>query len=83
MATPKVKREPLIDDDTDDFTPKCVAALEEIFQRFDVDKDGVLNEKELDEFAKACNGTPFDEDSKTEIKTYFDTTDKGDLTLKG
>jgi hypothetical protein len=30
-----------------------------------------LNDKELDAFAKACNGKPFDKEAKEEIKENF------------
>lgn len=36
----KKKRVPLLDDESDDFTPECMQALEEIFARFDKDGDG-------------------------------------------
>ncbi|PRP86718.1 hypothetical protein PROFUN_02867 [Planoprotostelium fungivorum] len=80
MTTPKP---PLIDKKSGDFTQKAQKAFEEIFARFDQDKDGALNSVELDAFATACNGTPFDDSSKQEIIDYFDVTDDNALTLKG
>eukprot|EP01117_Protostelium_nocturnum_P012709 TRINITY_DN468_c0_g1_i1.p1 TRINITY_DN468_c0_g1~~TRINITY_DN468_c0_g1_i1.p1 ORF type:complete len:119 (-),score=31.89 TRINITY_DN468_c0_g1_i1:81-437(-) len=80
---PKEKKLRLISRETGDFTPKAEAAFEEIFKRFDADSDGVLNEKELDDFAIACNGEPFDANSKAELRNAFDTDEKEQLTLKG
>ena len=42
--------------------------LTEIFRRFDVDKDGVLNDAELNAYAVACNGKPFDEQTLIDIR---------------
>ncbi len=73
----------LIDDDTDEFHPKCKAALEEIFHRFDIDQDGALNDRELDQFALACNGNPFSESDRQQIKEFFDINQQESLTEKG
>ncbi len=73
----------LIDDQTDDFTEKCRQALTEIFQRFDLDKDGSLNEAELDAYAMVCNEKVLSQEEKGEIKTYFKLDEKGNLTLEG
>jgi Ca2+-binding EF-hand superfamily protein len=62
----------LIDDDSGDFIPKCEQALREIFSRFDKDGDSCLNEEELDNFAIACNGKPFDSTAKEELKDAFE-----------
>lgn len=42
-------------DDEGDFIDAAVKVFEEIFQRFDVDKDGALNDAELDAFAIVNN----------------------------
>ncbi|KAJ1888049.1 hypothetical protein LPJ66_008771, partial [Kickxella alabastrina] len=47
----------LLQDDME-FTPKCEAALGEIFDRYDKDRDGELNEQELQAFATFTNGEP-------------------------
>lgn len=44
--------------DNMEFTPECEAALNEIFSRYDKDKDGALNEEELQAFAQFTNGKP-------------------------
>lgn len=41
--------------ETDDFTPKFKKILDEIFERYDEDKDGHLNHQELQTFAKTSN----------------------------
>jgi len=46
---------PLIHMETDDFTPKFKKILDEIFERYDEDKDGHLNHQELQTFAKTSN----------------------------
>jgi Ca2+-binding EF-hand superfamily protein len=70
-------------DDEDWFTPSAERVLTEIFEKFDVDKDGALNKNELDAFATATNGTPFDKETLQEIKDAFDVNEKEDLTKKG
>jgi hypothetical protein len=44
-------------DDEQEWNPTCEKALLDIFKSFDEDKDGCLNDKELDAFAIATNGT--------------------------
>ncbi|KAJ2584685.1 hypothetical protein GGH95_000221 [Coemansia sp. RSA 1836] len=60
-----------------EFTPKCESALKEIFERYDQDKDGALNEKELQAFATFTN-----ESDLADIRTNLDCTEDGAL-LKG
>jgi len=43
----------------------------------DVDKDGALNDAELDAFATELNGKPFPPEDKEEIQTYFQVTSIG------
>jgi len=70
-------------DDNGELSQLFVVALKEIFTRFDKDKDGSLNDEELDDFSRICNGEPFEEDSKQEIKSFFDVDEDSNLTLQG
>lgn len=45
-----------------------MAVLTEIFRRYDLDGDGVLNESELNGYAIACNGKPFDAQTLIDIR---------------
>ncbi|KAF9585586.1 hypothetical protein BGW38_001672 [Lunasporangiospora selenospora] len=74
---------PNLVDDEGDLTQACWDALVAIFHKYDVDKDGVLNDHELDNFARDTNGDVFDEDSRAEIRGFLDVDDKGNLKLKG
>ncbi|KAJ3055159.1 hypothetical protein HK097_011313 [Rhizophlyctis rosea] len=74
-------RKPLLDDN-DQFLPEVQKALLEIFDKFDLDKDGKLNNAELDAFAVASNGEPFDDASLNDLFANFDN-DKGKLTKDG
>ncbi|KAJ2485933.1 hypothetical protein IWW37_005787 [Coemansia sp. RSA 2050] len=65
-----------------EFTAKCEAALSEIFERYDLDKDGALNDKEMQAFATFTNGAPFTETDLADIRTNLDCTGDGAL-LKG
>jgi len=49
------------DSDQLDMSDRLVEVLSEIFQRFDVNKDGEWDQTELDAFAIACNGSAFDD----------------------
>ncbi|KAJ9075911.1 hypothetical protein DSO57_1031181 [Entomophthora muscae] len=69
--------------DDGELKEEVVTILEEAFSRFDADKDEALNQKELDAFATALNGVPFDEDSLKQIKEVFDVTEEGHLTKRG
>jgi len=68
-----------------DLVGACERALTEIFTRYDVDKDGALNESELDAYAKKTNGTEtgFSDQEKQEITEYFEINAEGALTLRG
>jgi Ca2+-binding EF-hand superfamily protein len=75
--------EELLTDDGD-FTPQLEKALLEIFHRHDRDKDSFLNDYELNEFAKMCNGGEgFDELAMEEIKDNFEVSEEGYLTENG
>ena len=78
--SPKV---PLLDSE-EWLSAQLLRALQTVFQRFDADGDGALNEAELQAFARACNdGTELDADELDQIQDYFDTDDSGALTLRG
>lgn len=49
-------------------TKRVVVILREIFKRYDKDGDGVLNEAELNAYAIACNGKPFDAETLSDIR---------------
>ncbi|RKO88687.1 hypothetical protein BDK51DRAFT_17305 [Blyttiomyces helicus] len=70
-------------DDNCSLIPAAESALREIFARFDVDKDGCLNESELDAFAVASNGEKFSSDDKEQIWTTFETRAGSKLTEDG
>ena len=79
-SSPKV---PLLDSE-EWLSAQLLRALQTVFQRFDADGDGALNEAELQAFARACNGgTELDADELDQIQDYFDTDDSGALTLRG
>ncbi|KAJ1820570.1 hypothetical protein GGH91_002493 [Coemansia sp. RSA 2671] len=65
-----------------EFTAKCEQALAEIFERYDLDKDGALNDEEIQAFATFTNGSPFTESDLADIRTNLDCNEQGAL-LKG
>jgi len=74
---------PLLDSE-EWLSAQLLRALQIIFQRFDVDRDGTLNPAELQAFARACNdGTELDVDELDQIQDYFDTDGSSALTLRG
>jgi Ras family protein T1 len=70
------------------FKPKCVAAFKRIFKLCDIDKDGVLDDHELNEFQKTCFEAPLSVDDLKKLKATIrrqqpdGITDRG-LTLAG
>mmetsp|Transcript_5447 Transcript_5447/g.6627 ORF Transcript_5447/g.6627 Transcript_5447/m.6627 type:complete len:130 (-) Transcript_5447:235-624(-) len=82
---PKKRKIVYLTNKNSELVGKCDRALREIFARYDADKDGALNDQELDNFAKGCNGTDtgFSVDEKDQIKENFQHNDAGDLTLNG
>ncbi|KAJ2557707.1 hypothetical protein EV175_001187 [Coemansia sp. RSA 1933] len=72
----------LLQDDME-FTPKCEAALVEIFERYDKDKDGALNDAELAAFANFTNGEPFTEEDLEDIRSNLKCRDDGSLIREG
>jgi Ca2+-binding EF-hand superfamily protein len=73
----------LLLDDEDAFLPHIAAKLTEIFNKFDVDQDGLFKGSELAEYFRATNGEDMGEDVKKEIEEAFDVDSDGNLTLKG
>ncbi|OLY81426.1 Mitochondrial Rho GTPase 2 [Smittium mucronatum] len=73
---------PLVTDDFD-ITTNLETALKEIFERYDLDCDSLLNDKELDDFAIFTNGEPFSKEEKLEISENLDCSEDGFLTLPG
>lgn len=69
-------------DEQEQFTKETESVLNEIFSRFDIDKDGALSFNELQEFAIKTNGSEFSNEAINEIQTYFDCIDSK-LTKKG
>ncbi|OZJ05647.1 hypothetical protein BZG36_01477 [Bifiguratus adelaidae] len=61
----------------DDISDACLAILDKIFVRFDVDKDGHLSRSELNAFATATNGAPFTDQELAEIDDNFDMDEQG------
>ncbi|KAJ1757086.1 hypothetical protein LPJ77_006616 [Coemansia sp. RSA 2523] len=66
-----------------DFTPECERALLEIFTRYDKDKDGALNDTELQAFATFTNGHNFSSTELEDIRTYLKCTKEGWLLKEG
>ncbi|KAJ2889968.1 hypothetical protein IWW38_004392 [Coemansia aciculifera] len=62
-----------------ELSPKCEAALTEIFERYDKDRDGALNDSEIQAFAMFTNGSPFTEVDLADIRTNLDCTEDGAL----
>ena len=60
-------------DENGDCTTVFKETLEAIFERFDKDKDGKLDEEELKAYSKAANpdGREFDEDELGQIRDFF------------
>ncbi|KAI8881932.1 hypothetical protein K501DRAFT_252387 [Backusella circina FSU 941] len=73
----------LIDDETGEFTEKAEKILKEIFENFDKDKDGVWNLKEIQDFATATNGRPFEDSVIEEIVDSFEVDEQNNLLFRG
>eukprot|EP01112_Ceratiomyxa_fruticulosa_P019027 TRINITY_DN6160_c0_g1_i1.p1 TRINITY_DN6160_c0_g1~~TRINITY_DN6160_c0_g1_i1.p1 ORF type:complete len:160 (-),score=52.85 TRINITY_DN6160_c0_g1_i1:40-519(-) len=72
----------LWNEEAQDITPKFEAVLKEIFTEFDQDKDGALNDDEINNYFKACNdGKPIDEDSLQQIRENFIDSEKKEKNL--
>ncbi|KAI0238424.1 ERMES complex Ca(2+)-binding regulatory GTPase gem1 [Massospora cicadina] len=62
---------PLYDSVEQTLKPKCVTALRRIFALSDTDKDGILNDEELNGFQRKCFGTPLDKVELQEVKAMI------------
>jgi Ras family protein T1 len=59
---------PLYDSREHVMKPACIEALKRIFKLCDIDKDGVLNDEELNEFQKKCFNSPLQQQELEGIK---------------
>mmetsp|Transcript_34896 Transcript_34896/g.66641 ORF Transcript_34896/g.66641 Transcript_34896/m.66641 type:complete len:634 (-) Transcript_34896:588-2489(-) len=59
---------PMFDTQTQQLTPRCIAALRRIFRLCDKDKDGILSDEELNAFQVVCFNTPLQPDEITGVK---------------
>ncbi|KAG2205826.1 hypothetical protein INT47_004009 [Mucor saturninus] len=73
----------MVDEETGDLRPKVDKILEEIFNNFDKDKDGKWNLKEIQEFATATNGRPFEDSVIEEIVESFEVDEENALLYSG
>ncbi|KAG5461623.1 MAG: hypothetical protein BJ554DRAFT_6155 [Olpidium bornovanus] len=71
---PPARIKPLLDeeDEDGDLTAEFERVLREVFERFDVDRDGEWSTDELQAFAAETNGEQFDDDSLKEIAENFE-----------
>eukprot|EP01103_Thecamoeba_quadrilineata_P011819 TRINITY_DN2914_c0_g1_i2.p2 TRINITY_DN2914_c0_g1~~TRINITY_DN2914_c0_g1_i2.p2 ORF type:complete len:117 (-),score=27.96 TRINITY_DN2914_c0_g1_i2:61-411(-) len=83
MAENQTKAE-LLDEETLDLSTKFQKVLKKVFERFDIDKNGVLSREELLHFFKTCNDqdTDFD-DFYQNLTACFECNNDGALTEKG
>ncbi|KAG2230198.1 hypothetical protein BDF21DRAFT_413266 [Thamnidium elegans] len=73
----------MVDDATGDLKPKVDKILKEIFENFDKDKDGKWNLKEIQDFATATNGRPFEDSVIEEIVESFEVDEEKSLLFAG
>ncbi|KAI8970154.1 hypothetical protein BDF20DRAFT_916004 [Mycotypha africana] len=73
----------LVDDETGDLKPKVDKILEEIFKNFDKDKDNKWSLEEIQAFATATNGRPFENSVIDEIIESFDIDEDNKLKYSG
>jgi len=62
---------PVYDDEKKKLTPQCVKCLTRIFKICDNDNDGLLNDKELNEFQLKCFGVHLNSNSLQEVKALL------------
>lgn len=79
---------PLFSAETKELKPLCQAALSRIFKISDSDNDGLLNDKELNDFQNRCFNTPLEGQGLQDVKNVVrknvdDGLSNGALTLKG
>ncbi|CAO3641071.1 unnamed protein product [Mucor fragilis] len=73
----------MVDDETGDLRPKVDKILRDIFDNFDKDKDGKWDLKELQDFATATNGRPFEDAVIEEIIESFEIDKENRLLFSG
>ncbi|CEP15087.1 hypothetical protein [Parasitella parasitica] len=73
----------MVDSETGDLKPKVDKILDGIFKKFDKDGDGKWDLEELQEFAKATNGCPFDDCVIDEIIESFQVDKENRLLFEG
>ncbi|KAG0991938.1 hypothetical protein G6F28_008119 [Rhizopus arrhizus] len=73
----------LIEEETGELKPKTEKILRAIFDNFDADKDGKWNMKELQDFATATNGRPFEDSVIEEIIESFEVDKENNLLYSG
>mmetsp|Transcript_47898 Transcript_47898/g.124347 ORF Transcript_47898/g.124347 Transcript_47898/m.124347 type:complete len:641 (-) Transcript_47898:37-1959(-) len=62
---------PLMNVEDNELTPHCKAALKRIFMTCDKDKDGLLNDSELNAYQKYCYGNPLSEKELEGVKAIL------------
>ena len=65
---------PVYDVDSKKLTPQAIKCLTRIFKLCDYDNDGILNDKELNEFQLKCFGVRLNAASLQEVKSLLSTT---------
>ncbi|KAG2202708.1 hypothetical protein INT46_004002 [Mucor plumbeus] len=73
----------MVDEESGDLKPKVDKILKDIFDNFDKDKDGKWDLKELQEFATATNGRPFEDSVIEEIIESFEIDNANRLLFSG
>ncbi|KAI8985086.1 hypothetical protein BDB01DRAFT_788868 [Pilobolus umbonatus] len=73
----------LVDSESGEFRPKVEKILKDIFNNFDKDKDGKWNLKEIQDFATATNGRPFQDSVIDEIIESFEVDQDNNLLYSG
>ncbi|KAI5849734.1 mitochondrial Rho GTPase 1 [Tricharina praecox] len=74
---------PLYDSKEQNLKPAATAALQRIFFLCDRDQDGLLNDKEIQDFQTKCFGKPLAPDDLEEIKTLIRKTSPESATEEG
>ncbi|KAJ4836351.1 hypothetical protein Tsubulata_007318 [Turnera subulata] len=64
--------DPLYDAEAGSLKPKVTKALERIFEECDQDKDGALNDTELNDFQVHCSWSPLQPDELANIKRFVE-----------
>jgi len=67
----------------DSMTPQFHQVLEQVFERFDVNKDGALDKSELNTFHLTVNGEPLKDASFQVLTENLECNSSGALTLNG